>query len=149
MRTYAVSDLGKAAVDALTPIVDGNNLLVEYGKACRDELTYGCDFATLSADPRIGAKIRFHSPRTAAAEWDGAMGRIAAGFAVISTAPDNRSKSWTPSLVNLYTDDAVWVLWRTGEEWDSRGYPHRMGRPLMEPLIWGATSDKPFGRSRI
>jgi hypothetical protein len=24
-----------------------------------------------------------------------------------------------------------------------------MGRPLMEPLIWNATSDKPFGRSRI
>ena len=24
-----------------------------------------------------------------------------------------------------------------------------MGRPLMEPLIWNATSDKPFGRSRL
>jgi hypothetical protein len=24
-----------------------------------------------------------------------------------------------------------------------------MGRPLMEPLIWNATSNKPFGRSRI
>ena len=24
-----------------------------------------------------------------------------------------------------------------------------MGRPLMEPLIWNATTDKPFGRSRI
>ena len=142
-------DAGGQGVDALTPIVEGNNLLVEYGKACRDELTYGCDFATLSADPRIGAKIRFHSPRTAAAEWDGARGRISAGFAVISSAPDNRSKTWTPSLVNLYTDDAVWVMVRTGEEWAAQGFPHRMGRPLMEPLIWGATSDKPFGRSRI
>ena len=26
---------------------------------------------------------------------------------------------------------------------------HKMGRPLMEPLIWNATSNKPFGRSRI
>ena len=24
-----------------------------------------------------------------------------------------------------------------------------MGRPLMEPMIWNATSDKPFGRSRL
>ena len=24
-----------------------------------------------------------------------------------------------------------------------------MGRPLMEPLLWNATTDKPFGRSRI
>ena len=26
---------------------------------------------------------------------------------------------------------------------------HKMRRPLMEPLIWDATSDKPFGRSRL
>ena len=142
-------DADGQGVDALAPIVAGNNLLVEYGKACRDELTYGCTFATLSADPRFGAKIRFHSPRTAAAKWDGARGRIASGFAVISTAPDNRSKGWTPSMVNLYTDDAIWVMWREGEEWNAQAYRHPMGRPLMEPMIWGATSDKPFGRSRI
>ena len=27
--------------------------------------------------------------------------------------------------------------------------PHRMGRVLMEPLVWNATSDKPLGRSRL
>lgn len=33
--------------------------------------------------------------------------------------------------------------------WDAKAYPHKMGRPLMEPMIWNATSNKPFGRSRI
>lgn len=41
--------------------------LDKQGKACRDELKYGCAFATLSADAAIGCKIRFHSPATAAA----------------------------------------------------------------------------------
>ena len=72
-----------AEVEGLAQIVDGNHLIAEYMKACRDELKYGCTFATLSADPAIGCKIRFHSPQTAAALWDGDKGRIKCGFAII------------------------------------------------------------------
>ena len=79
------------AVKELETIVSGNRLIAEYGKACRDELKYGCTFATLSSDPALGCKIRFHSPQTAAARWDGERGRIKYGFAVISTAPDNNT----------------------------------------------------------
>ena len=137
-------------VEALERIVEGNNLVAQYMPATRDELKLGCTFATLSADPDIGCKIRFHSPATAAAEWDGVKGRIACGFAIIDTAPDDlRPDEWRPSLVNFYTDDAVIVLARTGEYWTAERHPNKMGRPLMEPLIWNATSDKPFGRSRI
>ena len=137
-------------VEALERIVEGNNLVAQYMPATRDELKLGCTFATLSADPDIGCKIRFHSPATAAAEWDGVKGRIACGFAIIDTAPDDlRPDEWRPSLVNFYTDDAVIVLARTGDYWTSERHPNKMGRPLMEPLIWNATSDKPFGRSRI
>ena len=138
------------SVSELDRLVAANRLLVEYPKACRDQLKYGSTFATLSADPEIGCKIRFHSPRTAAAEWDGERGRIAYGMAVIDQAPDNTQPgTWTPSLINLYTDRDVWVLRRVGYTWWATRYPHKMGRPLMEPLIWNATSDKPFGRSRI
>ena len=137
-------------VDALTDLVIDNQLIAQYMKACRDELKYGCTFATLSADPKIGCKIRFHSPQTAAAKWDGEKGRIAYGFAIIDTAPDNASQpTWTPSLVNLYFDHAVIVLRRIDNRWTAERFPHRMGRPLMEPLIFNATSSKPFGRSRI
>lgn len=137
-------------VEALERIVAGNDLIAQYMPATRDELKYGCTFATLSADPAIGCKIRFHSPQTAAGLWNGSKGRIDCGFAVIDTAPDEtKADEWKPSTVNLYTDDAVIVLRRSGSSWSAERFNNRMGRPLIEPLIWNATSDKPFGRSRI
>lgn len=142
-------DMNGETVTELDSIVTANSLIAEYMKACRDELLFGCTFATLSSDPVIGCKIRFHSPRTAAAVWDGDKGRIAYGFAIVDTAPDNDTQIWTPSLLNLYTDTHIWVLTRNSDIWTATGYAHKMGRPLMEPLIWNATSDKPFGRSRI
>lgn len=139
-----------ADIDGLNTIVTGNRLLAEYMKACRDELKFGCTFATLSKDPEYGCKIRFHSPQTAAALWDGEKGRISCGMAIIDTAPDSsKEKTWFPSMINLYTDEAIVVLTRLGAHWRAEYKPHKMGRPLMEPLIWNATSSKPFGRSRI
>ena len=145
-------------VDQLAEIVTNNDLISEYNKATRDELKVGCTFATLSKDPRIGCKIRWHSAKTAAGIWDGEKGRIRCGLAVVDTAPDNSLLPWAPSVVNFYTDTAVIVLtttqtgWRADRyphRWSALAYPHKMGRPLMEPMIWNATSGKPFGRSRI
>lgn len=137
-------------IENLNQISFANNLVAEYMKACRDELKYGCTFATLSADDRMGCKIRFHSPQSAAALWDGEKGRISCGFAIIDTVPDNDDyTSWSPMRINYYTDDYVWVLTRTGNIWTAEPYRHQMGRPLMEALIWNSTTDKPFGRSRI
>ena len=136
-------------VDALDQVVIDNDLIAEYAKACRDELKFGCTFATLSADTEIGCKIRFHSPQTAAAIWSGVKGRIDYGFAIIDTEPDNDNITWSPSLINYYTDTAVWVLRRENGIWKAEENTHKMGRPLMEALIWNATSNKPFGRSRI
>lgn len=139
-----------ADIPELNKLVDDNNLIAEYSKATRDELKFGCTFATLSADSKMGCKIRLHSPQTAAALWNGEKGRIDCGFAIIDTEPANDEQTeWTPSLVYYYTDDAVWELVRHDSSWTAIEHPHKMGRPLMEPLIWNATSDKPFGRSRI
>lgn len=138
-------------VEELDRLVRANDLLTEYQKACRDELKFGCTFATLSKDERLGCKIRFHSPQTAAAVWDGDQGRIAYGLAVIATAKDP-DDHWEEkaSLVYLYTPEAVWVLaWQGWERWTAQPYSIKMGRPMMEPLVWAATSLKPFGRSRI
>lgn len=137
-------------VKELDKIVLANNLISEYMKAARDELKFGCVFATLSADKDIGCKIRFHSPRSAAARWDGDKGRIYSGIAIIDTAPEyNDPQKHAPSVVYYYNDNAVIVLIRNNDVWTATRFPHQMGRPLMEPLIWNATSNKPFGRSRI
>ena len=134
----------------LTGIVDRNRLIFEYMKACREELKFGCTFATLSVDADRMCKIRWHSPMYAAAKWDGVKNRIAAGFAVIDTAPDNECENtWTPSVINLYLEDKIIVFVRDGSAWGFTRHPHKMGRPLMEPLVNNATTAKPFGRSRI
>lgn len=136
-------------VTNLDRIVANNNLVAEYMKACRDELKYGCTFATL-ADSDDGCRIRFHSPQTAAAKWNGVKGRIDAGFAIIDSIPDESERGvWHPTLVNMYTDDAIWVLTNGDGVWRADEHRHKMGRPLMEALVWNATSAKPFGRSRI
>lgn len=136
-------------VELLESIVQGNQLVPEYMKACRDELKFGCTFATLSGDPARGCKIRFHSPRTAAARWSGEKGRIECGLSIIDMAKDPVSQAVTPSLIRLDTDQTVIILRNVNGKWITERYPHRMGRPLMEPLVWNATSGKPFGRSRI
>lgn len=135
-------------IETLEKIVRDNNLVAEYPKACREELKIGCSFATLSADDKIGCKIRFHSAQTACAVWDNEKGRIAYGLAVIDTIQDD-DLIWVPSLVNMYTDDAIWVLRNEGGQWSAEKKPHIMGRPLMEPLIYNPTAKKPFGQSRI
>lgn len=131
-------------------IIESNQFVAQYTKACRDELKYGCVFATLSADADVGCKIRFHSPATAAALWNGAQGRIDCGIAIIDTMRDEKDKDkWRPHIVNLYTDDAVIVLTAVNNKWTAQRHSHKMGRPLMEAMTWNATSNKPFGRSRL
>lgn len=131
-------------------IIESNQFVAQYTKACRDELKYGCVFATLSADADVGCKIRFHSPATAAALWNGTQGRIDCGIAIIDTMRDEKDKDkWRPHIVNLYTDDAVIVLTAVNNRWTAQRHPHKMGRPLMEAMTWNATSNKPFGRSRL
>lgn len=138
------------ANEQLNRIVDGNCLITEYGKACRDELKFGCTFATLSRDENLGCKIRFHSPQTAAALWDGEKGRISCGIAIIDTVKDEKDEAtYSPSIINYYTAEAIIVLTRNGDGWISDRKPHIMNRPLIEAFVWNPTSRKPFGRSRI
>ena len=99
--------VGKNGEDTgtLRDISESNRLIAEYVKACKDELKYGCTFATLSADEKIGCRIRFHSSLTASALWNGEKGRVDCGLAIIDTVKDeSKAGAWQPSLINLYTD---------------------------------------------
>lgn len=138
-----------AEVSGLTQIMDDNRILAEYQKAVRDELKFGCTFAVLAGDSEIGCNIRFASPMDAAARWNAQLGRIDCGMTIIDGRIDDSDKTWKPSRIRLDTDDAVWMLTRDGFGWTAEYLQNKMGRPLMVPLIWNATSAKPFGRSRI
>lgn len=137
--------------EEMATIANANRLLAEYSKACRDELKYGATFATLSADNSVGCKIRWHSPQTASALWDGERNMIKCGMAIIDTyVVDENRDLYEPRIVNLYTNDAIWVIRKEDSGiWRAEAHPHKMGRPLMEPLIWNATTAKPLGQSRI
>lgn len=136
--------------ELLNQIIEANNLLFEYMKACKDELKFGCTFATLSADQKAKCKIRFHSPQTAAAKWNGEKNQVDCGFAIIDSVPDeSQENGWTPSHINLYTSTAIWEIRLVDGYWLAEERPHKMGMPLMIPMIWNGTSKKPFGRSRI
>lgn len=133
----------------MAEIAQANRLIAEYNKATRNELLYGCDLATLSRDEGIGCQIRFHSPETAAALWNDEKGRIDCGLAV-QDVRRRRGGYWEASAVAYYDDAATWILRRDERgRWDAERVEHKLGRPLMEPLTWNATSAKPFGRSRL
>jgi hypothetical protein len=144
-----VGEDGQSA-ETMQRILEDNRLLSEYAKACKDELKYGCTFATLSADPVLGCRIRFHSPATASALWSGEAGRIECGLSIIDSAKDETLfGKFTPAVLRLDTDTAVVMLRKVDNRWIAERHEHVMGRPLMEPLIWNATPAKPFGRSRL
>lgn len=143
-----VSDNGEE-VEELNEIMKENSFIYQYMKTCRDELKFGCTFATLSAGEKV-AKIRFHSPQTASAYWDGDKERFGYGMAIIDTVPDEKyENNWVPSHINLYTDTDIWEIRRTGNTWEATRHRHQMGKPLMVALVWNGTAMKPFGRSRI
>ena len=139
-----------AEVDTMRNVLVENRMLSEYAKACKDELKYGCTFATLSRDDAIGCRVRFHSPVTAAALWDGEAGRIECGLSIIDSVRDEAVENlYVPGTLRFDTSSAVIILERNGSSWTVQRFPHKMGRPLMEPLIYNATPAKPFGRSRL
>lgn len=134
--------------EAMEAIMRRNHLIAEYNKATKEELKYGCAFAAVSGE--VGnARVRFYSPHCAAASWDGAKGRIDYGFAFEDSRKDESDFDWSPEHVNFYTDTDIWQLDRDGGTWYATRFPHNFGQPLMVPMIWDATNDKPLGQSRL
>lgn len=142
-----VSQNGTTAT-VMEDILRRNHLIAEYNKAVREELKYGSAFAAVSGQAG-NARIRFYSPHCAAAMWDSHKGRIDCGFAFEDSRIDESDTTWNPEHVTFYTDTDIWTLDRVGGSWTATNSPHNFGRPLMVPLVWDATSDKPFGKSRL
>ena len=48
----------------LNQLIENNDLIPQYMKACKDQLKFGCTFATLSADKKIDASIAHYADST-------------------------------------------------------------------------------------
>lgn len=136
-----------AGAEEMREIMRRNRLVAEYNKAIREELKYGAAFAAVSGT-RGDARVRFYSPNCAAAIWNSQKGRIDCGF-VFESPKDESQLEWSPEHVTFHTEDAIWMLDKEGGRWKAAQYPHSFGQPLMVPFVWDATSEKPFGQSRL
>ena len=142
-----VSEYGNT-VEGMAEIIKRNKLIAEYKKACKDELEYGCVFAVVSGKEN-GANINFYSPQCAAALWDGEKKQIDCGFAFDDQRRYEEDWQWSPNKVTYFTSSANWVLEKVGTGWSATEYRHDFGKPMMIPMVWKATNDAPFGKSRI
>lgn len=135
--------------DGLAETLRANRFVSAFNRHVPSILTAGCMFATVGNNR--GPIIRLHTARTAAGDWDDGAQALRGGYVIAATARTDYSPADpVPVTVNLHLPDRTVVLRRTGAaRWVADSRPHKMGRPMMEPLAFRATGDKPFGESRI
>ncbi|MCQ2499778.1 MAG: phage portal protein [Lachnospiraceae bacterium] len=134
--------------DTMNAIMRRNHLITEYKKACREELKYGGVYAAVSGK-KNDARIRFYGPHCAAAKWDAESGRIECGFVFDDCRLTENDTTWSPDNIIFHTENTIWELNKVKGHWIAEGTNHQFGRPLMVAMAWDATTDKPFGQSRL
>ena len=139
------------SIPELDAIVRDNKLVSQYTMAAVDELKHGAVLITLAANDAIGCSIRVHTFETSAARWNGALQRIDAALAVIDSRKHENDLLYRPSVVNLYTDDATWVLTRPDgqQEWTARRAENGLGRCMATVMRNQPSNSQPLGTSRI
>jgi len=138
------------SIPELDEIVRDNRLVSSYGMSVIDELKHGGILVTLAAHPLIGCSVRFHTFETSAARWNGVLQRIDAAMAVIGTERDKIAHTVRPTVVNLYTEDATWVLTRVDNgQWNARRAANGLGRCMATVMRNQPTNSQPLGTSRI
>ena len=142
---YTVAD--EEAQGAIDDITRRARLKAKYRMACESELIAGCDFITLSrgAEGEPPAIIVTHSAEDGAAKWDERLGRISSGLVIM-----HYDRTGAPDEIAYYTDEATYHIDARGGELNAvERMAHRMGRPMMEALVYNPSELKPLGQSRI
>ena len=147
-----VNDNGESMPE-LDEVVRDNRLVSSYGMAVIDELKHGGVLVTLARNDLVGCSIRFHTFETSSARWNGRLQRIDAAMAIIDARKSEGDLAYRPSLVNLYTDDATWVLRRQdgglASGWTATRAENGMGRVMATVMRNQPTNSQPLGTSRI
>lgn len=130
----------------MSNIVRDNCLKNTYRQAVTSELIHSCSFLTVSkgAKGEPNVIVSAYSAENGAAEYDNRKKRIKNGLTIVDVDDEGN-----PSAVNVYTEKAVIEVERVGGRWTAERKPHPQGRPLMEPLVYRPSIDRPFGKSRI
>lgn len=135
--------------EELRAVCTANALDRLYRKNLIGELKHCCGFWTVTAGDDGQPIVSAYPATAAAAIWDDTLKAIGAGMAVVESRETPSGTSRVPTLVDVFTADAVLELRADGGRWVAERHEHSMGRPLMEPMPYGATLERPFGTSRI
>lgn len=134
--------------DELRAISDANDLTSLYRRSVIGQLKHCCGFWTVTGSGS-GSPVISAYPATAAALWDDALKSIRCGLVVVESAARQGTDERVPTLVGVYEPGCVIELRADGGRWVASYRPHGMGRPLMEPMPYEPTLERPFGQSRI
>ena len=138
-----------AVADELLAISEANGLKSLYRRNVIGELKHCCGFWTVT-DAGGGVPVISAYPATAAAAlWDDALKSIRCGLVVVESRSRRGTDERVPTLVAVYEPGYVIELRSDGARWSATYSPHSMGRPLMEPMPYEPTLERPFGQSRI
>ena len=132
----------------LRDICAANSLESLYRKNLICELKHCCGFWTVTGGE--GMPVISAYPATAAcALWDDSLKAISSGLVVAESKAVKGTGTRKPTVIEVYTDKYLIVLRCSDGMWTAEHLEHGMGRPLMEPMPYGATLERPFGSSRI
>lgn len=138
-------------IEELEEILHENNFKELYRQLVTSELIHSCAFLTVSkgdiGEPDV--LISGYGADNAAAVWNARHKRIDYGLTITATDKDSDDAIKSPIDMNLYTDTHVVRIYRVKNSWQAEYYPHGLGRPLIEPLVYSPSLNKPFGKSRI
>lgn len=127
---------------------DANNIDQIYRQATTSELVQSCCAITVTlgdkknGDPDV--VVNAYPATNCALVWDQRHKRIKYGLTV-TEIDDNKNVT----SMNLFMDDRVVSYQVKNGGWYSKRSIHSMGRPLIEPLVYRPSLDRPFGKSRI
>lgn len=140
---FVATDEGVQA--ALDGIAKYSRLGVKYRQAVQSTLINSCAFATVRRDPEGRARIDMYDAEHAAAIWDDATGRVAAGITIESVDDVGMVQAF-----DVLLPDVVIHAFASGAGAYGWSYePHDMGVCPMAAFVYRPTLRRPFGISRI
>ena len=134
----------------LMQITQANHLKLLYRKAVTSELKHCCTALTVT-DSDNGPVISAYPMTACSLMWDDALKEVKAGLVVAESKKMPGSNARKPTMYKLFTREALVTirLVGMGQVWIANYQYHSMGRPLIEPMAYRPTLERPFGRSRI
>lgn len=131
----------------LGELVRQNRLMGEISRAGLSSLKHSVAFlVTTQGDTSIGEPAVLMNARdaaTATGVWDVRRRTITSFLSITDMADDGE-----PTAMTMYLDNLNVIMVKENGSWTVERHPHIYGVPV-DPLVYKADVDRPFGRSRI